>query len=1368
MRLLIPAANLGAPSAASSLRARSTLRRLGASAQQLRRANVAALPGTHGAASDDPSRTGGSIRVTSEEELNVYERLTGSLYAQRALTALAALRRPTWPTTVDATSSMAKRRTRPGNSKNASISPPSRVLRQMTGVSPSPPVVADADSPAVAQAVIEVAPAARSETVPVERSDDIDLPASSTPSHDMPETSYAGMARRQLALEMEQLDATVNEYRSTLSNVIRVGRGASLPVAQRLVVAWFGPLCAAIDEEQARCREHAPGVDRSVYGRHLILLRPEKLAVIVMHHVLNTVLLQGGAAKVTALALEVGRQVEAEVGLTKLRHSGHRREWAALHDALKGREGAALRRHARAALQADAWTQGVHAKLGALLISLLCTHARVEVLRDGALAVAAAPASPGGEGDAPMSPDAVAAAANAPLSATYATRDAAAAESFGLNPSAWFDTDASHQGTPRASPPSPTSSSVLAPLLAGNTALSRAMRDAVAAAGSADTVTATHAVGAESSTSSASAATSRWWWENASAATAASPVPAAAAAWWEPDDLLAAMPMAGANRAARAERIAAASGSDAEHGTGGAAAAAAARAAAHLKTSTAAAAPSLKSQLAESRAPRLETDPLTGVTRVTVPAFAHMYLRSPPPSQKMAGVLLLHPRVDALLNSAAVRFAPPAHLPMLVPPRPWRGPRSGGYLRQRTALIRLTGSVHAQEAAVRSADMPRVYEALNALGSTAWRINAPMLGTIKEAWAAGGGIAELPSASNLPPPPPLDAAALNALPPDEKAAAVRRYRATARHVYNANTALHSLRCDLHLKVAIAERFDGPAPFYFPFNMDFRGRVYPVPPHLNHMGSDMCRGLLLFAQPKALGVDGLRWLKVHLANQMGRDKLPFDERIAYIDDHLADAADSADKPLTGNGWWRAADAPWQALAAAIELTAALRSGDPAAYQCALPVQLDGSCNGLQHYAALGRDEAGGRAVNLLPPAADEVDRPQDVYTQVLRLVLAQLEADAALTDEVVAQGPAGAAAGVSLSRRDAFTVARADGYGRRAAKTTSLSANLPSGSATLREAYVALTAAAEAAAESGGGLAAASTATTATAATGAAAATAAVAGSEGCATPPAGSAAVLDALTVRRAAARFLRGHVDRKVVKQTVMTSVYGVTFFGAREQIAARLKDKFVSGGAAPAGMSPDELDEAILVCASYLARLTLSSLGDLFVAADDIKAWLGNACRLVASQGQPMSWLTPLGLPVIQPYRREDTAIVKTVLQDVVVADSSEALPVSSARQRSAFPPNFVHSLDSTHMMLTALDMRARGLTFTAVHDSYWTHAADVDIMAASLREQFIALYSQPLLEQLRASLVVRFPAITFPELPARGTLNLEDVRHAKYFFS
>jgi DNA-directed RNA polymerase len=56
----------------------------------------------------------------------------------------------------------------------------------------------------------------------------------------------------------------------------------------------------------------------------------------------------------------------------------------------------------------------------------------------------------------------------------------------------------------------------------------------------------------------------------------------------------------------------------------------------------------------------------------------------------------------------------------------------------------------------------------------------------------------------------------------------------------------------------------------------------------------------------------------------------------------------------------------------------------------------------------------------------------------------------------------------------------------------------------------------------------------------------------------------------------------------------------------------------------------------------------------------------------------------------------------------------------------------------------------------------------VAALLREQFIELYSMPLLEDFRASLELRFPRITFPPLPARGSLRLEDVRHSPYFFS
>jgi DNA-directed RNA polymerase len=87
---------------------------------------------------------------------------------------------------------------------------------------------------------------------------------------------------------------------------------------------------------------------------------------------------------------------------------------------------------------------------------------------------------------------------------------------------------------------------------------------------------------------------------------------------------------------------------------------------------------------------------------------------------------------------------------------------------------------------------------------------------------------------------------------------------------------------------------------------------------------------------------------------------------------------------------------------------------------------------------------------------------------------------------------------------------------------------------------------------------------------------------------------------------------------------------------------------------------------------------------------------------------------------------------------------------------------------MLMTAIDCTRRGLVFSAVHDSFWTHPRDVDVLSASLRDQFIRLYSLPLLEQLRDSLRLRFPGLDIPELPGYGDLDLEEVRDSPYFFS
>lgn len=89
-------------------------------------------------------------------------------------------------------------------------------------------------------------------------------------------------------------------------------------------------------------------------------------------------------------------------------------------------------------------------------------------------------------------------------------------------------------------------------------------------------------------------------------------------------------------------------------------------------------------------------------------------------------------------------------------------------------------------------------------------------------------------------------------------------------------------------------------------------------------------------------------------------------------------------IQGEKWWQESEEPWQTLAACFEIAKALKSPNPAEYVSHFPIHQDGSCNGLQHYAALGRDQQGAESVNLYP-----AEKPQDVYSAIAALVLANL-------------------------------------------------------------------------------------------------------------------------------------------------------------------------------------------------------------------------------------------------------------------------------------------------------------------------------------------------------------------------------------------
>lgn len=147
-----------------------------------------------------------------------------------------------------------------------------------------------------------------------------------------------------------------------------------------------------------------------------------------------------------------------------------------------------------------------------------------------------------------------------------------------------------------------------------------------------------------------------------------------------------------------------------------------------------------------------------------------------------------------------------------------------------------------------------------------------------------------------------------------------------------------------LRLGIAQSFKNCDAIYFPHNCDFRGRVYPVPPHLNHMGPDPNRGMLEFTEGRRIGKGGLRWLKIHLANKFGKDKLPLNEREAYAESIMEMVHRIADDPKNNMDWLQA-DSPWQALACIFDLSAAMRLENPEDHISHLHVHVDGSCNGM---------------------------------------------------------------------------------------------------------------------------------------------------------------------------------------------------------------------------------------------------------------------------------------------------------------------------------------------------------------------------------------------------------------------------------------
>ena len=280
--------------------------------------------------------------------------------------------------------------------------------------------------------------------------------------------------------------------------------------------------------------------------------------------------------------------------------------------------------------------------------------------------------------------------------------------------------------------------------------------------------------------------------------------------------------------------------------------------------------------------------------------------------------------------------------------------------------------------ALKDRDLSLEYQCVNALQRTPWRINEFVVDTLRQCWDSGQSWEGLPPRDNLALPKypfSKEPKYLN----DEETAVFKAFKSERNKIHSYNNKSMSKRIQVERTIQLAEQYKDIEKMWYVWQLDFRGRKYPVESFLSPQNADYSKALLEFANPATITNDEeAKWLAIHGANVFGVDKVSLEDREMWAYMNVDNAVDVYNDPLT-NRWWQEADKPWQALAWCYEwalYSNARQFGEH--FETHLPCASDGSCNGLQHLSAMLRDLEGGKAVNLTPH-----DTPQDIYTDVAK-------------------------------------------------------------------------------------------------------------------------------------------------------------------------------------------------------------------------------------------------------------------------------------------------------------------------------------------------------------------------------------------------
>ena len=166
----------------------------------------------------------------------------------------------------------------------------------------------------------------------------------------------------------------------------------------------------------------------------------------------------------------------------------------------------------------------------------------------------------------------------------------------------------------------------------------------------------------------------------------------------------------------------------------------------------------------------------------------------------------------------------------------------------------------------------------------------------------------------------------------------------------------------------------------------------------------------------------------------------------------------------------------------------------------------------------------------------------------------------------------------------------------------------------------------------------------------------------------------------------------------------------------------------------------------------------------------------KLIHGNGRSdLSWVTPSGFKVI--YQNYTTATRKC--RGTISGYKSESKGHKGVNHVARVPtktpdirgfmcgvsPNYIHSQDASHMALVIEEWNG---DFGAVHDSFSTHACDVEALLARTKQSFIDMYDKDNYYDLIQQNIITDATNLDVEQPELGNLDVTQIYESDYFFA